>query len=305
MHTLMIVLCLVGLAGQASPSDEEPRPLIIAHRGASGWLPEHSLAAYAAAYALGADYIESDVVSTRDGVLICSHDLALEKMTNIAEVYPDRGDADGKYFAHAFTRDELRPVERRTREGEVLPGFSIATFDEMLALVAHLNKATGRTVGVIPEPKAPAKHRVWGLPIEQPMLDALQRWGYTARDDAAVIQCFELDALRLMREGLGSDLTLVYLFSDPVEPATLVELSTWIDGIGPSRALIDGEKAQIPGQLVEDAHAAGLKVYPWTFDIEGPEVSRYLREWNVDGLFTNFVDSAIVERDSDDAPSDD
>lgn len=290
-----VSLCLLP----AGPTTPEPRPMVIAHRGASGWLPEHSLSAYAAAYALGADYIEPDVVMTRDGVLVCSHDLTLEKTTNIAEVYPDRAGAEGKFWVHDFTWDELQKVERKVRDGDVLPGHRIASFEQMLALIAHLNEVSGRDVGVIPEPKAPSQHRAWGLPIERPLLEMLARFGYTDLQDHAVVQCFELDAIHTMREELKTRLTLVYLFSNPVSEEQLSDLVGLVDGIGPSLKLIEGDDA-LDFDLVAAAHRRDLAVYPWTFDADAALTARFMHHWHVDGLFTNFVDVAVDARERDD-----
>lgn len=297
MSIIAAGLALTMLTASGGPSGVQGQPLVIAHRGASGWLPEHSLAAYAAAYALGADYIEPDVVMTRDSVLICSHDLTLEKTTNIAEVYPQRGDAEGKFWAHEFDWAELQALERRVREGEVLPGHRLVSLDQMLALVEHLNKVSGRHVGVIPEPKAPKQHREWALPIEPALVRTLAEHGYTLPSDAAIIQCFELDAIRIMREDLRCQLRMVYLVGEPIDRETLSGLVGQVEGIGLGRKVVEGDKAA-DYNIVEAAHGLGLWVFAWTFGVDADEVSRFMNTWKVDGVFTDFVDVAIMSRDA-------
>lgn len=296
MSMIAAGLALTTLCASGGAMGQAVSPVIIAHRGASGWLPEHSLAAYAAAYALGADYIEPDVVMTRDGVLICSHDLTLEKTTNIAKVYPQRGDAEGRFWAHDFDWSELEEVERRVREGEVLPGHRLVSLDQMLVMVEHLNEVSGRNVGVVPEPKAPKQHREWSLPIEPALVGTLAAHGYTLSSDEAIIQCFELDAIRIMREDLGCQLRMVYLVGEPIDRATLSGLVGKVEGIGLGRKVVEGDKAA-DYNIIEAAHGLGLWVFAWTFGLDADEVSRSMNTWKVDGVFTDFVDVAIMVRD--------
>jgi len=294
---------LALLAGSApNPDVPTPTPLIIAHRGASAYLPEHTLAAYTLAYGMGADVIEPDVVLTRDGELICSHDLTLDPhlTPTLERTFASRRRPDGKWYFIDFDLAELKGMQTALGcNAAALDGFQIASFDEMVTTVQHLNAATGRNVAIIPEAKSPAFHRSEGKPIEPALVDALARHGYRSRTDAAIIQCFDLESLRQMRKELHCDLRLMYLISDPVTPALLDDLATFADGVGPSRKLIE-EDDGAPGKqpdLVTLAHARRLAVYPYTFDADAARTKRFFSEYHVDGLFTNNPDVGVRVRD--------
>ena len=157
----------------AAPDDEEtneavtsPSKIVIAHRGASGYLPEHTLPAYALAHGMGADFIEPDLVLTRDGHLICLHDIYLQETTNAEQLFPDRARDDGRWYAADFTLDEIRRLQAEERLDSRFPKgasrFAVPAFTEMIELVQGLNGRTGRAVGIYPELKAPAWHRAEG-----------------------------------------------------------------------------------------------------------------------------------------------
>ena len=303
------------------------KPLIIAHRGASGYLPEHTLPAKALAYAMGADFLEQDIVATRDDELVVLHDIHLDRVTNVADVYPDRARSDGRYYVRDFDLDEIRGLnvwERMNEDGTpVYPdrfpprsgSFRIHTFADELQLVEGLNKATGGITGVYPEIKAPAWHREEGVDISPALLEVLDAHGYTTRDDAVFVQCFDDAELRRIRSELGSELRLVQLIGENswAETATdydhlktaagLEELSATVDGVGPwinqLYRLRHGETAPQATGLVASAHAAGLLVHPYTLRLDslppGFETLDALLDFviddlGVDGLFTDFPD---------------
>lgn len=281
-----------------------PRPLIIAHRGASDYLLEHTLEGYAAGYVLGADFIEPDVVSTADGVLICNHDIELDHTTNAREVYPDRARPDGHWYVIDFTLDEIRRLRRVDRGGDAnasLPpgGSTIPTFEEMIALVQRLNERIGRSVGVIPELKKPTFHREAGMPTERLIVDVLARWGYTSRGDPAIIQCFEIDTLRLLRGELGVELRLMAL-SDAlaISPAELDAIAQVAHCLGASRLAIEDSDGSPTGgkAMVDAAHELGLAVMPYTFTSEPEALRRFFHEYGVDGLFANDPAAAHAAR---------
>lgn len=285
------------------------RPLVIAHRGASGYLPEHTLPAYALAYGMGADVLEPDVVLTRDGVPICLHDIHLERVTDVESVFPDRARNDGRWYAIDFTLEEIRrlsvdgPSGRFAKRVDGFPsagvgrGFRVATLDEMLGLVRVMNEQTGREVGVIPEAKAPGFHRAEGRPIEGPLLEMLASYGYTDRDDGAIVQCFEAGSLRRMRDEHGTRLRLVFLAGNAgaIERAGGVDgIAAFADGVGPARGVI--ESAGGPA-FMEAARRAGLTVWAWTYGRDAGPIRRAFAELGVDGVFCDYPDVAIGVRD--------
>jgi len=304
----MVALLSVALLGCVGVSEV----IVIAHRGASGYLPEHTLEAYAMAYALGADFIEPDLVMTKDGVLICLHDIYLESVTNVEEVFPDRRAPDGHWYAADFTLAEIKQLrvhERCRADGTpYFPGrfpidaskFEIPTLEELIQLVQGLNKSTGRNVGIYPELKKPLWHAERGLPMEKALLDILDRYGYHGPNAKVFIQCFEEEALKKLRFELGTDLPLVMLIYKP-EQATeqaLDEYAKFANGIGPAKGLIEANPS-----LVEWAHERGLVVHPWTFRNDQlpqkyptpqQELACFFIIYKVDGVFTDFPDTAVA-----------
>lgn len=216
------------------------RPLIIAHRGASGILPEHTLVAYAAAHAAGADYIEPDVVLSKDGVPILLHDIHLEATTDVAKVFPGRARKDGRYYAIDFRFEELqklrvsergRPKSRGTWQ-QVYPkrfprpsgadaaasphglNLRIPTLAALITLVQGMNISTGREAGIYPEIKAPAFHRKEGYDISKAVIATLAEFGYSKASDKAILQCFDAQELKRLKTDLKTELRLVQLIGE-------------------------------------------------------------------------------------------
>jgi glycerophosphoryl diester phosphodiesterase len=305
-------------------------PIVIAHRGACGYLPEHTLAGKAYAHALGADYLEQDVVLTRDDVPIVFHDLVLEEVTDVAGVYPERRRADRHWYAIDFSYAELQRLAVRARIDPVTgaPAFAarfmerlplrINSLAEELALVRGLNAATGRRVGIYTEVKSPGWHREAGKDLSLLVLAVLAEYGYRAGTDDAWLQCFDAAELERIRFGLGSELRLVQLIGEnawheaPTDydrlrtAAGLRAVAGYAQGIGPWIAQIVTwpTRGAAPSltTLVADAHAAGLVVHPYTFRIDdlpanAPDaaaVHRALFETaGVDGIFTDFTDRTL------------
>lgn len=286
-------------------------PIVIAHRGASGFLPEHTLEAYAVAYALGADFVETDLVLTADGVFVALHDVTLELTTDVERRFPERARRDGSWYAIDFTLAEIKglDVHERARPGgaAAMPGrfplglsrFEVPTLAEVIELVQGLNASTGRDVGLYPEMKRPAWHAEQGQPMEAALLEALAAYGYVGPDARVFVQSFEPASLQTLRFALGSELPLVMLITQPgqVTPGALDEWASFADGIGPAKALVEA----FPG-LVRGAHERGLVVHPWTFRADAvpsgyPSIERELRrfygDFGVDGVFTDFVEDAV------------
>lgn len=320
------VVLIVALLMSSAPvvAQEDNRPMIIAHRGASGYLPEHTLAAKAMAYAMGADYIEQDVVLTRDDVPIVVHDIILDTVTNVAEVFPDRARADGHFYAVDFTLTEIKRLKVHERIDpqtgqpafpdrfplESVVGFQIPTLEEEIVMIQGLNRSTGRAVGIYPELKEPAFHQREGKDIGPVVLELLSRYGYTRRTDNIYVQCFDPAYLRYLRETLGTDLKLVQLISSSqvslITPQGLDAIAQYADGIGPSLSLVLSFDAQGQPQvtdLVAQAHARGLAVHAYTARADTlpahAQSFEHLLEAafvnaGLDGIFTDHPDRAVT-----------
>jgi len=282
---------------RAAPST----PIIIAHRGASGHRPEHTLEAYDLAIAMGADYIEPDVVSTRDGVLMARHENEIGETTDVAQRFPDRrrsavvdGDTIDGWFIEDFTLSEVRTLRARERvatRSHAFDGqFAIPTLDEVLALVRRRERELSRTIGVYPETKHPSYFASLGLALEPPLLDVLGRHGFHGRDDAVYIQSFEVGNLQRLRErttirlvqlvnngGQPADLALAgegRRFTDLVTADGLRDVARYADAVGVHKSLVvragPGPLADRTTTLVREAHAAGLSVHVWTLRSDAP-----------------------------------
>ena len=306
-------------------------PVVIAHRGACGYLPEHTLEAKALAYGMGADYLEQDVVASRDDELLVLHDIHLDTVTDVAQRFADRAREDGRFYARDFDLAELKTLnvhERRSEDGvtAVFPGrfpttegrFSIATMAEEIVMIQGLNKATGRNIGIYPEVKSPAFHAEEGVDVSQLLLNMLKEFGYTDKEAPVYVQCFDAKEVLRLRIELGCQLKIVQLIGendwgesdtdyDVLKTADgLRQIATVADAIGPwaeqlyTIAEIDGQP--VSRGLVSRAHAAGLSVHPYTFRADallpGFDTFAEMVEWfaatlSIDGLFTDFPDKAI------------
>jgi glycerophosphoryl diester phosphodiesterase len=307
-------------------------PLIIAHRGASGYRPEHTLASYELAIGMGADFIEPDLVSTSDGILIVRHENEISETTDVA-AHPEFANRkttkkiDGQevtgWFTEDFTLAEIKTLKARERlyfrDQSYNGQFEVPTFAEVIALAKRKSAETGRTIGVYPETKHPTYFSSIGLPLEEPLLAELRGW--TA---PVYIQSFEVGNLKKLRE--MTDLPLIQLmeaegkpwdnprtYHDLATPKGLKEIATYADGIGPDKRMIvpAGPNGRLlsPTSLIKDAHAAKLLVHPWTFRSDGTFLaSEYggdpLKEYDqffslgVDALFSDFSDTAVKAREA-------
>ena len=294
------------------------RPLIIGHRGASGHRPEHTLASYRLAAEMGADFIEPDLVATKDGVLIARHENEIGATTDVASKFPDRrrtrtidGQSIEGWFSEDFTLAEIKTLRARERlafrshdhDGR----FEVATFDEVIALAQQLGRELGRPIGIYPETKHPSYFRGIGLPLEEPLLRALDRHGWNSREAPVFIQSFETGNLRALRQQTKVRLIQLAATAAVVEGDRLKDIATYADGIGPEKRLIipvkpDGTVGP-PTDLVARAHALGLLVHAYTLRSDpqflpagykgnAEEEYRQFRAAGVDGLFTDFPDVA-------------
>ncbi|MBS2033453.1 glycerophosphodiester phosphodiesterase [bacterium] len=285
------------------------KPIVIAHRGASGYLPEHTLEGYELAVRQGADYVEPDLVPTKDGHLVARHENDISDTTNVAEHPEFAGrktskSVDGRqitgWFTEDFTLAELKSLRARgrNRASHAYDGrFSIVTFEEILRAVRGWEKSYGRTIGVYPETKHPSYFRRIGLPIEDKMLAILSRYGYQGANAPVYIQSFEVSNLKRLHQ--MTEIPLVQLvddagapqdwvesgrketYADMVKPAGLAEIASYASAVSPYKLMLirrnpDGSLAADTG-LIQAAHEAGLKVHSWTFRAENSFLPPALR----------------------------
>ncbi|QXP64424.1 glycerophosphodiester phosphodiesterase [Polaribacter sp. HaHaR_3_91] len=291
--------------------------IVIAHRGASGYLPEHTMEAKAMAYAMTPHFIEQDLVLSKDNVPIVIHDIYLDDVTDVAVKFADRKRKDNRFYVIDFTFDELQMLkvtERFNHEtGEQFypnrypkgkGNFKLHSFEEEIELIQGLNKATGKDIGIYPEIKDPAFHQKEGRKITEVVLEILADYGYKTKKDNCILQCFDATELERIRVVLKSDLFLVQLMEFEEETKQLAHFATYADGIGPwYKQILDkkvGEKWQFT-TLVSDAHKLGLKVHPYTFRADSLDefttfdqmMETLFIEADIDGAFTDFPDLVV------------
>ena len=308
------------------------RPIVIAHRGACAYLPEHTLAAKAMAHAMGADYIEQDVVLSRDGVPLVLHDIQLDCTTDVAARFPERAREDGRYYAADFSLEEIRRLQlhERTPPGsnrQIYPGrfphgaarFGVPTLAEEIELIAGLDHSRGRQTGLYVELKSPNWHLRQGLDIVPAVMDVLSATGYAQRTDQVFLQCFDDRTLRRLRDEIRTPLPLIQLIAENDwgedseldyeqlrTPAGLDRVAAYADGIGPWLQHIylgrDAAGDARCSDLVQEARARGLQVHPFTFrsDELPPGIASFeelldifVNQEGCDGLFTDFPDLVL------------
>lgn len=298
---------------------EPDRVLIIAHRGASGHRPEHTLESYTLAIEMGADFIEPDLVSTSDGVLVARHENEIGGTTDVADRFPDRrrtkmidGVSVPGWFTEDFTLAELKTLRAKERlpfRSHAYDGqFLVPTFDEVLTLADTMSRALGRTIGVYPETKHPSYFRGIGLALEPRVLEVLARHGKSRQSDAVFIQSFEPSSLVSLR--LRTPLRLIQLLDQgaDVSDERLDAITKYADGIGVNTRLVlpsdTAGRVGVATTLVERAHARGLLVHAWTlrsepvflspsYDGQAEREYQQLAALGVDGIFGDFPDVAV------------
>jgi glycerophosphoryl diester phosphodiesterase len=358
------------------PTLDGSKPLVIGHRGAPGYLPEHTLEGYKRAIELGADFIEPDLVATKDGELIARHEPNITNTTDVADraEFAARkttkvvdGVSETGWFASDFTLAEIKTIRAKQAFAERDQSFNgkyqIPTLREVLELAKSESTRLNRTIGVYPETKHPTYHTGISLPLEDRLLTVLTSYGYTAKSSPIIIQSFEVSNLKYLRT--KTQVRIVQLidaddvdkngkivlaapydkpydfavandprtFVDMVTPTGLAEIKKYADGIGPWKPYLlagkfvdannDGKSDDLngdgviderdrtliePTNVVKDAHAAGLFVHAYTFrneprrlasDYKGDPTAEYKRFFalGVDGLFSDFADTAVNARD--------
>ncbi|HBW84344.1 MAG: glycerophosphodiester phosphodiesterase [Gammaproteobacteria bacterium] len=315
------------------PLTSYAQKIVIAHRGASGYLPEHTLEAKSMAYAQGAHYIEQDLVMTSDDELIVLHDVTLDRTTDVDEKFPDRARDDGRYYAIDFTLAEIRTlnaneafrIENGIKVKEFdnrfpigMSDFRVPTFQEEIEMIQGLNTSTGRDVGIYPEIKQPAFHRQEGKEISTRVVEVLKEYGYTGKDSKVFLQTFDYDELVLIQEeifpSVGIEVNLIMLLGNRTDYPWIFEsdgmskLANSADGIGPSYNLVVDRESEMLATRITDlvarAHDAGLAVHPYTFRADPGAIPTYALDFenlldihyfraDVDGVFTDFPDRAV------------
>ncbi len=309
--TSLVCLIAVGVSADEAerwgwtPHDQD-KPIVIAHRGASGYVPEHTLAAYAMAILQGADFIEPDLVITKDGHLIARHDNVLDLTTDVSTRPEFAGRKTTKtvdgvtvtgWFSEDFTLAEIKTLRAIERIPGIRPAntrfdgqFEIPTFQEIIDLAQAYEKLLDRRIGLYPETKHPTYFDRLGLPLEEPLVKVLRRNGYEGRNARVFIQSFEINNLRKLKsmtriplvqllwiEGKPYDVeagggTLTY--EQMATPAGLAQIASYAKGVGPEKRFIiplDSAGNLDPSRatgFVQHAHAVGLQVHPYTFRSE-------------------------------------
>jgi glycerophosphoryl diester phosphodiesterase len=308
--TLILFVFLLNSCGTTSPDF-----VIIAHRGASAHLPEHSLAATAFAHAHNPDFLEADLVVTKDNQLIVLHDLTLESTTNIAEVFPKRKRRDGKFYAVDFTLKEIQSLDLlervETNTGETVysdryslgsTGLRIPSFDQFLKLVNSLNRTTKKNIGIYPEIKSPEFHQREGKDITSLVITKLREWGYEEKPSQIFLQSFSPESLMRLKTEFKTQIPLIQLIGEnswnessadyDVMRTTegLKKIKQYAVGVGPWLSSLKPE-------LIADFKQAGLQIHPYTHrddrrpdGMSSDEYIQSLLKLGVDGLFTDHVE---------------
>jgi glycerophosphoryl diester phosphodiesterase len=304
-------------AGKKDRSAGADAPIVIAHRGASGYVPEHTLAAYSMAILQGADFIEPDLVMTKDGHLVARHDLT----TDVAQrpEFADRratktvdGASVTGWFSEDFTLDEIKQLRAIERIPDIRPAnsrldgqFKVPTLQEIIDLVKAMERSQGRRIGIYPETKHPTHFAALGLSMEEPLVKILHGNGYAGPNSPVFIQSFEVDNLKKLnrmtrlpliqllwssgqpydQQAAGSHLT----YDQMATPQGLAEIASYADGVGPEKnhfiIPLDASGRLDPANattFVRDAHAVGLKVHPYTFRAENAFLPANLRDGSGD-----------------------
>ena len=350
---LTVALLMITASADADAgSPAKASPIVFGHRGAAGYRPEHTVASYELAARMGADFIEPDLVSTKDGHLVVRHEPEIGGTTDVAD-HPEFADRkttkviDGisytGWFTDDFTLAELKTLRAKERLPDVRQRntiydgrYEIPTLQEVIDLRAELSKELGRTVGIVPEVKHSSYFKAEGLAIEPKLVQALRDNGLDKADSPVVVQSFETANLKELNDEI--DVPLVALldsptvvpgdvqaaggtstFADLATPAGLKGLAEFADWVGPSKTYIIPTDAagewQAPTSFVDDAHAAGLKVVPYTFRNENQFLPPSLRssadpnaygdafseykaffDLGVDGVFSDNPDTAVAAR---------
>jgi glycerophosphoryl diester phosphodiesterase len=318
MKNLVFILLFLAIlscqSNQKKDIKSTKKITVVAHRGASGYLPEHTLASKVMAYAMQVDYIEQDVVLSKDDVPIVIHDILLDDVTNVLEKFPNRKREDGRYYVIDFTFEEIKTLavtERFDSETglQIYPNrfpkgtssFRLHSLQDEIELIQGLNKSTGKNIGIYPEIKKPEFHHENGKDISKIVLNILSDYGYKTKNDKCIVQSFDAIELERIRKELKSQLFLVQLMEFSEQKNLLEFYASYADGIGPwYKHLISSKTADgfsfTP--LIKEAHKLDLVVHPYTFredqldefDSFEQMIDVIIHQAGADGGFTDFPD---------------
>lgn len=333
IRSICLILCTLtstslvhaapSLPGAKTMTSNQPtnKPIIIAHRGASGYLPEHTMEATVMAFMMGSDFIEQDLVATKDGHLVVLHDIHIDTVTNVVDVFPNRKRQDGRFYAIDFTLSELRQLrvyERQSLDGKQVydqryqgkANFTIATFAEMIELINELNRQFNRNVGWYPEIKAPQWHRQQGVDISELFIEQLTAANLNHANAPVFVQCFDFNEVKRLRDDLSLKAPLIQLIGENSwgESTTdydylrsqegIDELKQYVQGVGPwIPQLLDAETLEASAFALR-ALEAQLEIHPYTFRADQPFsglnaeqlLALLFTQVGVTGLFTDHPD---------------
>lgn len=306
---------------------ETKKVVVIAHRGASAYLPEHTLPAKALAYGMQPSFIEQDVVLSKDGVPVVIHDIHLETTTNVATIFPDRNRENGQFYVIDFTWYELSQLNvlerfdiktQKTVYSNRFPlnksSFRLHRLCDEIEMIQGLNQSMKQDVGIYVEIKEPKFHRDEGQDISNIVLKELSRYGYHTKADHCILQCFDATELKRIRHEYHSELFLVQLlevgylyesFKNKSTQEVVKEIATYANGIGPwYKQIIEG-KDQVTlkdfDKIIDIAHAQNLKVHAFTFRADNlGEFASFealltkAKALGLDGVFTDHPDLAVA-----------
>ena len=316
---VFMTVLIIGCQVEEKENIKKKERIVVAHRGASGYLPEHTIAAKAMAYAMKPDFLEQDLVLSKDGVPMVIHDIYLEDVTDVSAVYPNRKRSDGRYYVIDFVYTELQllSVHERVNLSNNEPAFKsrfpvqssvfrLHSLEEELLLIQGLNKSTGQNMGIYPEIKNPSFHLKEGQDISKIVLELLADYGYSTLEDKCMLQCFDAVELQRIRREMGSELHLTQLVEELLTESQIKEIANYANAIGPWYKQLLLEKNsdgtwQIDS-LVERAHTHNLQVIGYTFrsdDLDDGQSFDDLLElafdtMNFDGVFTDFPDKVVA-----------
>ncbi|APG65994.1 glycerophosphodiester phosphodiesterase [Tenacibaculum todarodis] len=314
---LLLALLLICSCKQPKEKKDMTPKTVIAHRGASGYLPEHTLASKAMAFAMNPDYLEQDLVLSKDNIPIVIHDIYLDDVTDVALKFPNKKRKDNRFYVIDFTFEELKTLQVSERfnpkTGEQVyknrfpkrkGNFKLHSLQEEIELIQGLNFSTEKNIGIYPEIKNPAFHLSEGKDISKIVLNILSDYGYKNKKDTCILQCFDAKELEKIRKKYKSELFLVQLIEFPEETKQLNHFATYANGIGPWYKQILDKKVDDKWtftSLVSDAHKLDLVVHPYTFRADALDefssfdemVQTILFEANADGGFTDFPDKMV------------
>jgi glycerophosphoryl diester phosphodiesterase len=316
---------VLGALGSLYVASSIAKPIVIAHRGSPAYLPEHTLESTTLAHSLRPDFIEQDLVLSKDGIPVVLHDIHLETVTDVEQKFPSRKRDDNRWYAIDFTLAELRTLrvhERANSNGsQVFPEryqgdgrFSISTFAEHIELIKNLNRSFHQNIGFYPEIKAPAFHRKEGQDISRIVLNVIREHELDDFNAKIYVQCFDFDETKRLRNELGAKVKLVQLLAEnswgesPTNydklktPEGMKDIAAVAQGIGPwiPQLVTSGKKGLSFSQLATFAKENHLAIHPYTHRIDQlPEgmtsdllLNTLFNEIGVDGIFSDFPDKA-------------